>query len=43
MYVTDNLLNLEKFDVSLDSVNIYPESVNTIIINKTGVTKISIK
>lgn len=34
MYVTDNLLNLEKFDISLESVNIYPESVNTIIINK---------
>ena len=34
LYVTDNLLNLEKQVVKLDDINIYPESVNTLIINK---------
>ncbi|MBO5410409.1 MAG: hypothetical protein J6A60_04040 [Clostridia bacterium] len=34
LYVTDNLLNLEKSVVQLNDINIYPESVNTLIVNK---------
>ena len=34
LYVTDNLLNLEKSVVQLNDINIYPESINTLIVNK---------
>lgn len=34
MHITDNFLNLECTKVDLSAVNIYPESVNTLIIKK---------